>query len=351
MTEENNQTPNHKQNEKSANEASFRSLNIPELNTGKLFFLGSLAFLFATIEPFALFASIPFTLSFLLYGKMKTFGMGLLGTLVAIALMQSKAYQGSAMGTYPLSLLYGLLISQSIIRKEHPLRGITVNGLGVFAIIATAIIFVNFSSKNGIEGLLTPFVEETVGQYLKSLESTVGAQGEQLRQLKDVMRNPALIVKPIINYGLGFIFVGVMLSFWVGTFVALRLSVLWKPFHSYRYDIKALTSFQVPYYLIYFLIVGLFLTVGSSFELFGPTVEVVGYNILLMLGIFYFFQGFGILSELLTYWRFFGFFRSMIIFFTVITGYHVIALVGVLDTWVNFRRFFVPKTKDESNDE
>jgi hypothetical protein len=60
----------------SLGEQELRAMMIPELNMSKLAFLGLLAFLFSSLEPFALFASIPFTISFLLYGKMKTFLMG-----------------------------------------------------------------------------------------------------------------------------------------------------------------------------------------------------------------------------------------------------------------------------------
>lgn len=346
MTDENKPNSNEQADFENFEAEAMRSLIVPELNLGKLFFLGVLAFLFASLEPFALFASIPFTLSFLLYGKMKTLGMGVLGTALAFGLVQFKAYQGSALGTFPLSLIYGFLISQSLKRKEHPVRGIAINGISVFVVFLTLILAFHFSYEGGVQGLLTPYVKQTASQYLKSVENAVGVQGEQLRQLKDVVDDPMLVVQPIVDYGIGFIFVGVLLSFWVGTFVALRMAPLWKPFHEYEFNTKALTSFQMPYYVIWPLIAGLALAVGSSYEVFGDKAGIVGYNILLILGIFYFFQGFGILSELLTFWKFFGFFRSMVIFFAVITAYQILALVGVLDTWVNFRRFFVIKNDE-----
>lgn len=346
MTDDRNPNSNNSTDFNEADAQAMRSLIVPELSAGKLFFLGALAFLFASLEPFALFASIPFTLSFLLYGKMKTFFMGVIGTALAFGLVQLKAYQGSALGTFPLSLIYGFLISNSLKRKEHPVRGIAINGISVFMVFMALILAFHFNYEGGVEGLLVPYVKTTATQYYKNIETAVGVPGEQLRQLKDVMDNPMLIVSPIVNYGTGFIFVGVLLSFWVGTFVALRMAPLWTPFHEYSYDSKSLTSFQVPYFTIWPLIAGLVLAVGSSYGVFGEKAEVYGFNILLMLGIFYFFQGFGILSELLTHWRFFGFFRSMVIFFAVITSYQIIALVGVLDTWVNFRRFFENKNDE-----
>lgn len=323
-----------------------RALMIPELNNSKLAFLGLLAFLFSSLEPFALFASIPFTISFLLYGKAKTFTIGVVGTVLAFLLVQVKVYQGSALGTFPLALIYGYLISAAIKRKDHPAKAIFTNGAAVFVVLMALIMGFHFSQDGGVRGFITPYVKQTATQYHDTLEKSAGVPGEQLRQLKDVMEDPSLVVDPIINYGTGFIFVGVLLSFWVGTFVALRMAPLWKPFHEYKFDTKTLTSFQLPYQVVWPLIVGLVLTVGHLYDFFGSWAEVLGFNTLLMLGIFYFFQGFGVLSELLTHWHFFGFLRSMVIFFAVIMAYQVLALVGVLDTWVNFRRFFNRKNDE-----
>ncbi|MCF8059669.1 MAG: YybS family protein [Bacteriovoracaceae bacterium] len=328
------------------NDQELRSLMIPELNMSKLAFLGLLAFLFASLEPFALFASIPFTISFLLYGKMKTFMMGIIGVALAILLVQVKVYQGSALGTFPLAVIYGYLISAGIMRKDHPAKAIFINGASIFAVMMTLILTFNFSLEEGVRGFLAPYVQKTATQYYNSLEKAAGVPGEQLRQLKDVMENPSLVVDPIMNYGTGFIFVGVLLSFWVGTFVALRMAPLWKPFHDYEYDIKTLTGFQMPFQVVWPLIFGLVLAVGHAYGFVGDWAEVLGYNTLLILGIFYFFQGFGVFSELLTYWQFFGFLRSMVIFFAVIMAYQILALVGVLDTWVNFRRFFNKKNDE-----
>jgi len=344
MSEEENKQ--HSTLEEKASE--LRAMLIPELNLGKFLFLGVLAFLFSSLEPFALFASIPFTISFLLYGKWKTLGLGVVGTILAVALLQVKFYQGSALGTFPLSLFYGYLISNSIKRKETPLKGILINGLSIFTIVMVGLVVFNFSQKEGIRGVLFPYVQKTATQYYNNVEKVAGVPLEQLRHLKDIMENPDIVVQPILNYGVSVIFIGIFLSFWVGTFVALKMAPLWKPFHSYPHTIKKLTNFKVPFEVVYPLIAGLVLAVGASYEFVGPWADIVGFNILLMLGIFYFFQGFGVLSELLNYWRVYGFFRTMVVFFAVIMAYQVMALVGVLDTWVDFRKFF-NKSKNEGD--
>lgn len=320
--------------------------HLPELNNSKLLFLGFLAFLFSSLEPFALFASIPFTLCFLLYGKTKTIAIGVLGTALAFALIQVKAYQGSALGTFPMSLIYGYLIS-NIVRKEiHPIKGIVINGLAVFAVLITAMAAFHYSVEGGIPNVLDSYVTKASTTYYEQLKNKEGIPKVQLDQFQDVIKDPKIIVDPIMKYGFGVIFIGVFISFWVGTFVALKMGPLWRAIHAYPFQLKSLTSFKVPFLMVWPLITALIITVGHLYGYLGAWAEVVGFNALLIMGVFYFFQGFGILSDLLNYWRIFGFFRSMVIFFTVVMGYQILALLGVLDTWVDFRRFLNNKNNE-----
>ena len=328
---------------------NMRSLKVPELSFSKLVFLCVLALLFASLEPFALFASIPFTLSFLLYGKSKSFILGAIGTGLAVLLMQLKVYQGSAVGTFPMALIYGYLISQTIKKKVHPVSGILRNGFAMFAIVMGGALLFNYLQPGGIEGVLTPNIKDAASQYYNTLKDVPNAPSEQLRQLEDLKNDPTEVVSSILHYGTSAIFIGVFLSIWVGTFVILKLGPLWRVIHTYPYNVKNLTSFQVPFSFVWPLIIGLVLAVGSAYGQLGEWAEIAGYNILLMLGIFYFFQGFGILSDLLNKWRIFGFFRTMVIFLSVIMGYQVLALVGVLDTWVDFRKLFKSKNNDEGD--
>ncbi len=328
---------------------NMRSLKVPELSFSKLVFLCVLALLFASLEPFALFASIPFTLSFLLYGKGKTFILGAIGTALAIVLMKVQVFQGSAVGTFPMALIYGYLISQTIKKRVHPVTGILRNGFTMFLLVMAGVLLFNYLQPGGIEGVITPNIKEAATQYYNTLKEVPNAPAEQLRQLEDLKNDPSTVVSSILNYGTSAIFIGVFLSIWVGTFVVLKLGPLWRVSHNYPYNVKSLTSFKVPFTFVWPLIGGLILAVGNVYGQLGDWAEVVGFNILLMLGIFYFFQGFGILSDLLNKWRIFGFFRTMVIFFSVIMGYQVLALVGVLDTWVDFRRLFKSNNNDEGD--
>jgi uncharacterized membrane protein required for colicin V production len=58
------------------------------------------------------------------------------------------------------------------------------------------------------------------------------------------------------------------------------------------------------------------------------------------LGIFYFFQGFGVLSELLNFLGLFGFLRTLIVIVTIFTGNYLVAVAGLFDNWFDFRKYF-----------
>jgi hypothetical protein len=76
--------------------------------------------------------------------------------------------------------------------------------------------------------------------------------------------------------------------------------------------------------------------------------EFVGMTILHCLGIFYFFQGFGVFSDLLSFLGIMGFFRTLVVMIVIfLKGGYLIAAAGLFDNWFEFRKYFVkPKIED-----
>ena len=66
----------------------------------------------------------------------------------------------------------------------------------------------------------------------------------------------------------------------------------------------------------------------------------MGFTIVKCLGIFYFFQGFGIFSDLLTFMGIMGFFRSLIVMVVIFMAYYLIVAAGLFDNWFDFRKYF-----------
>jgi len=127
----------------------------------------------------------------------------------------------------------------------------------------------------------------------------------------------------------------------------LRNSLVWRIRHAYPFGLKDLVRYKVPDFFVWPLIAGLALFLGA--EAIAPWAEVLGGNILACLGIFFFFQGFGVFVDLLSFLGINGFFRSILIVSTVFMGWKVLVLAGLFDIWVDFRRFMKTKKNDEGD--
>ena len=70
---------------------------------------------------------------------------------------------------------------------------------------------------------------------------------------------------------------------------------------------------------------------------------VVGFNILYCLGTLYFFQGFGVFYDYLRSKNLVGFGKSIVLMLVLVFAWRMLVFVGLLDLWVNFRKFYVKK--------
>ena len=62
--------------------------------------------------------------------------------------------------------------------------------------------------------------------------------------------------------------------------------------------------------------------------------------------VFYFFQGFGVMSDLLTFLGIMGFFRSIMVMIVILMANYLIAAAGLFDNWFDFRKYFVKRKTD-----
>ena len=162
---------------------------------------------------------------------------------------------------------------------------------------------------------------------------------EETREVRDILDNPERLVDKVYSNIPGILFFGVFAAVWLSLFVTLRNSPIWRYRVLYPYTLKELINFKVPEYLIWLLIVGLVLFVGSDHGL-GAMAEVAGTNILVCLSVLYFFQGFGVYNDFMTFLRIRGFLRIIFTAFTVLYTWKILVGVGIFDLWFNFRKFF-----------
>ncbi|MBK23381.1 MAG: hypothetical protein CME70_05185 [Halobacteriovorax sp.] len=326
------------------------------LSLGKLAFLGILSIALYKFLPLAMLTPVPLIFGILLYGRTKT---AILVTICSAILwylgtmgQEANAAQYAATTTIGYVLVYfnAILLSEVILRKVHPVKGLLTAGMIVVALSAGILGMYISTAESPIEKQIENSLIQTFEIAKKDnpgIKATLEAGGEKALVLKDVFSKPDEIAKGIVQWIPAGVFVGVYLGLYLCLMIVLRNGIVWKRDHPYPYKVKDLLKFQVPFQLVYFVILALVLLIGQDY-LGGETAVLIGSNILYCLGVFYFFQGFGVMMDFLTWLNVQGFFRSILVVVTLWSAWRVVVLVGLFDMWVNFRKFF-KKNKTEGD--
>jgi hypothetical protein len=348
MMAENKTQPTSLDNANSASKPSHRDLIQGQLSLGKLLFLGGVSLVLSFFGPLSILAPVPLTMAFLLYGAQKSWflGIGIGLCLWGLSLGLSSGLQLLPMaGIFTLALLYAFLTFRSIERKKHPITGLVQSGaviLGVWCLIGmAALVATGFNLQDSLTQILTERIEffKTDPTYASQYEAMRNTSTPQAKLLLDTLDKPQEIVKMVLQWLPGALVVGTFFSLWVTMFVILRNSLIWRQLWSYPFGFKELVRFRVPDYVVYAVIIGFVFLLADEYLPFAGG-SVIGGNILLSLSVFYFFQGFGITVDGLSALKIGGLARSLILIVTMFFAWRVVIIMGLFDTWINFRRFF-----------
>lgn len=329
-------------------------LSIDSMNYGKLAFLGVLSIALYKFLPLAMLAPAPLVLAILIYGRTKAVYLTL-GSAFALWMFSSMGSSAVSFETamisvigYFLIYLNATLVGEIILRKVHPVRGLLLSGMTLVAISAGFLGTYIMTAETPIQVQLENTLIKTFQEAESKNKEVLDAGGERALMLKEMFSKPKEMAEEVILWLPAMTFIGIYLGLYLCLMIVLRNNVLWKKVNVYPYDMKDLIRFQVPFQLIYFVIFGLVLLMGHVY-LGGETAKLAGSNILYCMGIFYFFQGFGIMLDFLTWLKVKGFFRSILVVITLWTAWRIIVLVGLFDLWANFRRF-LNKPKNNEGD-
>ena len=327
------------------------------LSLGKLAFLGVLSIALFKFLPLAMLTPVPLIFGILLYGRAKTAYLAIIcsAALWGLASIGNEANElqlavSTTLG-YLLIYLNAILIGEVILRKIHPVKGLLTIGMIVVALSAGILALYIATASSPIEKQIESSLIQTFEIAKESnpgIKETLNAGGEKALVLKDLFSKPEEIAKGIVQWIPAGVFISVYLGLYLCMMIVLRNGILWKKAHPYPFTIKDLIKFQVPFPVIYFVIFALTLLLGQEY-LGGEVATIIGSNILYCLGIFYFFQGFGVMLDFLTWLNVVGFFRSILVVVTLWSAWRVVVLVGLFDIWLNFRRFF-KKNKNNEGD-
>jgi uncharacterized protein YybS (DUF2232 family) len=320
----------------------------PLQSVGKLVALCAFAAMMSTFGPFALVAPAAIALAFIHYGVGRVF---LAVSIMTVGLYFLGGQNVSAFGsiiTFAYSSFVGFAIDRLITYKVHPVKGVLYGGVGFYLIalvFTTCAIVISGTSLNEVVGTQVNFFIEQM-QKSPEYNQIISAGGDQARELQNIVKSPEEMVKQIVNWIPSVVFISILLSLWASFYFVLRNSLAWRSQRKYPFGLLHLTFFKLPFWIVYPLIVALALSlIGNSVE--GYDFSVVGFNLLYSLGALYFFQGFGVVYDYFTVKGYRGFFKSLMVTLAVVFMWRLVVLIGLLDIWINFRKFYVKKIEGD----
>ena len=316
-------------------------LQPPKLSNTRLLLLGASSVVLCLSYLMAVFTPFPVSMAVVLYGRLKGYGVALLGFAVSVALGRFLT------GDYTLSVFYGCLLGVAVIVGEtmkrgwNPIRAIITSGL-VFMGACTLLVAV-LSWKLSVSPVDFFVGEVTTAIQKLELAKKDGKFDQSLVDL-GLNRPPQEIAREVVNLVPGYLFITVFFVMWVNMFLALKGQRLLRTETSVAWDERALMTFKMPFFWAYVVALALALVVGAD-AMKWAWAEPVGMNLLRMLGVFYFFQGFGVLLDYLNHFHVLGFFRTLIVMSIILVMPALIAIFGLFDTWFDFTKKLSKKEK------
>ncbi len=322
---------------------------MPETTFGMLIILMVISVLLSVAFPFTIFSPVPLTIAFLLFGRWLTWLFALIfaSTLWYVSSKYLKVPPEYLTSTYVVVTIVAALISEVINFNVNPSKGLVLAGAGFALLLSLAIVgskgFDLKATKTEIQVTVDKFIEEQ--KEKKANKELIASGTEEGKMFEKVISRKGEISDMIFNYLPSIIVVMAFFSVWTNLFTVLGISKIWRYKKHYEFTRRDLVAFKTPDFFIYPLIVALVLVIGDG-HFVGKTGVLFGGNFLYSLGIFFLFQGFGIYYDFLTFARIGGFFKSILILITIISAYQFLALLGMFDMWINFRKFFIKKNNE-----
>ncbi len=318
----------------------------PQLTTSRLLLLGASSVILCISFIMAIFAPFPLALAIILYGRTKGLLVGVAGLLASFAFASLMYGDLTLFGFYLCVFIFGAGIAEIVLRGFHPVKGMVSFGLGFVLIAATLFGVLMNTLKTTPNAFILQQIEKSadkIAEQKKAVELSGDKDSIQVLQLLD---RPDLLAKEMIESFPSYFFMGVFLMLWFNMFLVLKSRRLLLSGHDYPFSEKNLLNFKVPFGFVLLLVAGLVLAIwGSEFGTYPY--EIIGYTIIKCLGIFYFFQGFGVFSDMLNFLGIVGFFRSLIVMITIFMANYLIAVAGLFDNWFDFRKYFVKRKTEE----
>jgi len=294
----------------------------------------------------AIFAPFPLALGVVLYGRLKGIGIGVLGLVVSFLFSYSVYGDFTLFGFYLCVFLFALGISEIAQREWSPVKGLVGFGLG-FILLVSGLMANFFMSQNMTpKSFILSQIEKSADKLKEQKKLVEQSTDKDAIHVLELLDRPDLMADQVMEVFPSYFFMGVFLMLWFNMFLTLKSRRLLLSAQDFKFSELNLLTFKVPFGFVPVLALGLILAVWGA-EYLGKDAEVVGFHLIRSLGLFYFFQGFGVLISLLDFVGLFGFFRTVLVIMIVLMGNPIIAAAGLFDNWFDFRSYFIKNKTEE----
>jgi len=317
---------------------------------GLLIFLQLFMLVLCLGGPLSVLAPVPMALSLLVFGRMPALLFA--GVFLAISQYLMTRLQFSSGMLWILiqgiAIFSGYCLFEMIRRNISPFKAIFIGGFALMLLMGSILLGTHYLGKTSLKSQMDVSVLQVMNTIKENNKDVIAGGGEEGRTIKSLIESKDQIVEDIVHYMPSIVVSFSFFVIWISFYSVLRLSKIWRYKNLYSFGLRDLLQFKTPEYFVYPLILALFLYLAASYGI-GKKAEIFGGNLLFSLGVFYFFQGFGIFYDFLTFVKIGGMVKTIFMFFILMTAYKFVAIIGIFDLWFDFRKFFVKKNNDEGD--
>ncbi len=296
-----------------------------------------LVFFLTMMVPFLVgLSAFPLVVATVYYKRSYTVGLVVLCAVV-IMTVSGQFSSGVNLETLPLFPLFLVVVFIAflvgeILRKQYdPAQALVV--VGAFLAL---VVFVG--GAFAIEHYRDELSQIFIAKVTEYKESIAGERSDLAKQLDFFIQSPGQFLNALPVAG----FLSIFLAVWFNLFMILRGHANLKFINDYPYTLKSLLKFRLPNSIVYCLIAVLAIYVLPE-KMVGTQIQTWAGGLIYVLGSFFFMQGFGVYIEYLNFAKIHGVIRFLFITMTLLFLKEALAIIGILDMWFNFRKFFKSK--------
>jgi len=347
--------------------ATVQTKFIKDFSWGRFLLLGLVSLILASSMLLAILVPFPLALVSVLFGRAKAFALYVGCLVVGIFLYQANIWGSEILFVYIGCELIAFILGEILKHNMKPMKAMIISGSSIF-ILSLSLLLIGASQlvnlgkipayennqELSVEASTVPNLVRNVKTFItlkmkevgtlinKEKDNLTAPMNSESKDILEVFSHPELVIDEIVYSIPSALFVTIFFGLWINLFFLLRTNRFYH--FSNAFTDKDLLNFKVPDFMVWIVVLSLAIVVFGEGYL-PKNLRLLGNGLVQCLGLFYFFQGFGIFMEFLDYLKIQGIFRSLLVILTIISGWWIIASVGLFDLWVNFRRFFHRKTQ------